>query len=93
MSATTKSISAEHLAKTVGINRKSALLFQHKVCAAMASDGDNPMNGEVKVDDALIGGYEPGKIGRGTINGNHTIGSVISLILLNKKVSRIKTSN
>ena len=54
MSATTKSISAEQLAKTVGIIRKSALLFQHKVRTAMASDGDNPMNGEVEVDEALI---------------------------------------
>ena len=31
MSATTKSISAEQLAKTVGVNRKTALLFQHEV--------------------------------------------------------------
>ena len=36
MSATTKSISSEQLAKMAGINRKSALLFQHKVRAAMA---------------------------------------------------------
>jgi transposase-like protein len=65
MSATTKSVSAEQLAKTVGINRKSALLFQHKVRAAMASDGDHPMKGNVEVDEAFVGGYEEGKVGRG----------------------------
>jgi len=37
MSATTKSISAEQLSKTVGINRKTALLFQQKVRLAMKS--------------------------------------------------------
>ena len=65
MSATTKSVSAEQLAKMVGINRKSALLFQHKVRAAMGSDGDNPIKGKVEVDETFIGGYEQGKIGRG----------------------------
>jgi transposase-like protein len=65
MSATTKSISAEQLAKTVGINRKSALLFQHKVRAAMKSSGNHPMEGNVEADEALVGGKEKGKIGRG----------------------------
>lgn len=66
MSATTKSISAEQLAKTVGINRKSALLFQHKVRRAMRSSGNHPLEGEVEVDEAYIGGKEKGKIGRGS---------------------------
>jgi transposase-like protein len=65
MSATTKSISAEQLSKTVGINRKSALFFQHKVRAAMKSSGNHPMKGQVDVDEALVGGKEEGKIGRG----------------------------
>jgi transposase-like protein len=65
MSATTKSISAEQLSKTIGINRKSALLFQHKVRAAMKSSGNYPMRGKVEVDEALVGGKEEGKIGRG----------------------------
>ena len=49
----------------VGINRKSALLFQHKVRAAMGSDGDNPKKDKVEVDEAFIVGYEEGKIDRG----------------------------
>lgn len=68
MSATTKSISAEQLAKTVGINRKSALLFQHKVRAAMKSSGNYPMKGNVEADEALLGGKAKGKRGRGADN-------------------------
>lgn len=65
MSATTKSVSAEQMAKKVGINRKSALLFQQKVRLAMQSSQKHPMCGEVEVDEAFIGGKEEGKIGRG----------------------------
>jgi hypothetical protein len=65
MSAITKSISAEQLSKSVGVNRKTALLFQHKIRHAMQSSGNFPMTGEVEVDEAYIGGKEEGKIGRG----------------------------
>jgi transposase-like protein len=58
MSATTKSISAEQLAKTIGVNRKTALAFQHKVRLAMQSSEQYPMEGEVEVDEAFIGGQE-----------------------------------
>mgnify|MGYP003346061192 CR=1 FL=1 len=68
MSATTKSISAEQLAKTVGVNRKTALLFQHKVRIAMQSSGQHPMEGNVEVDEAFIGEQEEGKVGRGSQN-------------------------
>ncbi len=66
MSATTKSISAEQLAKTVGINRKSALLFQHKVRRAMQSSEKHPMSGQIEVDEAFIGQKEANQIGRGS---------------------------
>ena len=58
MSATTKSISAEQLAKTLGVNRKTDLAFQHKVRLAMKSSEQHPMKGEVEVDEAFIGGQE-----------------------------------
>ena len=58
MSATTKSISTEQLAKTLGVNRKTALAFQHKVRLAMKSSEQHPMNGEAEVDEAFIGGQE-----------------------------------
>lgn len=65
MSATTKSISAEQLAKTIGVNRKTALLFQQKVRLAMKSSGDYPMLGQIEVDEAFIGQKEENNIGRG----------------------------
>ena len=65
MSATTKSVSAEQLAKMVEINRKTALLFQQKIRLAMKSSEQYPLNGQVEVDEAFIGGKEEGKIGRG----------------------------
>jgi hypothetical protein len=49
MSATTKSISAEQLAKSIGVNRKTALLFQHKVRLAMICKIDNASARELKV--------------------------------------------
>jgi transposase-like protein len=58
MSATTKSISAEQLSKTVGVNRKTGLLFQHKIRLAMASSEEHPLTGDVEVDEAFIGGAE-----------------------------------
>lgn len=64
MSDTTKSISAEQLSKAVGINRKTALLFQQKVRLAMRSSENYPMKGQVEVDEAFIGQQEEAK-GRG----------------------------
>jgi len=65
MSATTKSISAEQLAKTVGVNRKTALLFQQKVRLAMQSSDKHPLTGQVEVDEAFIGEKDD-KVGRST---------------------------
>ncbi len=65
MSATTKSISAEQLSKAVGVNRKTALLFQHKVRLGMESSGNYPLKGQVEVDEAFIGQREEGIVGRG----------------------------
>ena len=57
MSATTKSISAEQLTKTIGINRKRALQLQHKVRLAMKSSEKYPMISQVEVDEEFIGKY------------------------------------
>ncbi len=67
MSAPTKSISAEQLAKSIGVNRKTALLFQHKVRLAMKSSGQYPMTGQVEVDEAFIGQQEEA-IGGGAVD-------------------------
>lgn len=73
MSATTKSISAEQLAKNVGINRKTALLFQQKVRVAMKSSEKYPLNGCVEVDEAFIGEQETGVIGRGAVKKSQIV--------------------
>jgi transcription elongation factor Elf1 len=65
MSATTKSVSAEQLAKAVGINRKTALLFQQKVRLAMQSSEKYPLKGQVEVHEAFIGEKDE-SVGRST---------------------------
>jgi transposase-like protein len=65
MSGTTKSISAEQLSKSIGVNRKTALLFQQKVRIAMQSSELYPLDGQVEVDEAFIGQKEEGYPGRG----------------------------
>ncbi len=54
MSSATK-ISAEQLAKTVGVNRKTALLFQHKVRLAMQSNENYPLQVQAEVSLPKIG--------------------------------------
>ncbi|MBZ9632706.1 IS1595 family transposase, partial [Salegentibacter sp. LM13S] len=39
-------------------------LFMLKVREAMASSGNNPMDGDVHVDEFVLGGKDEGKIGR-----------------------------
>lgn len=76
MTATTKSVSAEQLAKLVGVNRKTALLFQHKIRRAMQSSEKYPLTGEVEVDEAFIGQEEEGKQGRGAENKSQIVVAV-----------------
>lgn len=60
----TKSLSAKQMAVRYGISRKTAWLFMHKIRRAMKSSEQNPMNGNVQVDEFTIGGKEEGKQGR-----------------------------
>ncbi|MEB2786954.1 IS1595 family transposase [Algoriphagus persicinus] len=64
MSTSTKSLSAMYVAKRYGINRKTAMSFMHKVREAMKSSGNYPMQGEVHVDEFVVGGQEAGHTGR-----------------------------
>ena len=74
MGATTKSISARQLAKTIGVNPKTALAFQHKVRLAMQSSEQYPIEGEVEVDEAFIGGQEESENrGRGAESKNQIV--------------------
>lgn len=64
MATTTKSLSASYMAVRLDITEKTARLFMHKVRESMKSSEENPMDGNVQVDEFVIGGKEEGKIGR-----------------------------
>jgi transposase-like protein/predicted RNA-binding Zn-ribbon protein involved in translation (DUF1610 family) len=65
MSTTTKGSSSPVLAKKLGIQQKTAWRFSHKVRMAMKSSEMYPFEGDVEVDETLIGGKEDGNQGRG----------------------------
>jgi hypothetical protein len=64
MSTTTKSLSSSYMGVRYGVTEKTARLFMLKVREAMASSGNNPMDGDVHVDEFVLGGKEQGKTGR-----------------------------
>ncbi|PZX46833.1 IS1595 family transposase [Algoriphagus chordae] len=64
MSTSTKGLSALYVAKRYSINHKTAMSFMHKVREAMKSSGNNPIQGEVHVDEFVVGGQEAGHVGR-----------------------------
>lgn len=64
MSTTTKSLSASYMCERIGVTEKTARLFMHKVREAMKSSGNNPMDGNVHVDEFVVGGKEEGAVGR-----------------------------
>lgn len=64
MATSTKGLSATQTAVRFGVTEKTARLFMHKVREAMKSSEDYPMDGNVDVDEFVVGGKEIGKIGR-----------------------------
>lgn len=64
MSTTTKSLSASYMGVRFGVTEKTARLFMHKVREAMQSSQNQPMKGDVEVDEFVVGGKEEGKVGR-----------------------------
>ena len=64
MATTTKSLSASYMSVRYGVTEKTARLFMHKVREAMTSSGNDPMDGEVHVDEFVLGGRDEGKTGR-----------------------------
>lgn len=64
MSTSTKSLSATQTGVRYGVTEKTARLFMHKVREAMNSSEKYPIDGNVDIDEFVIGGKEKGKIGR-----------------------------
>ncbi len=64
MATGTKSLSASYMGVRYGVTEKTARLFMPKVREAMSSSGNSPMDGNVHVDEFVLGGREQGKVGR-----------------------------
>lgn len=64
MGTSTKSLSASYMGVRYGVTEKTARLWMHKVREAMESSRDYPMDGNVHVDEFVLGGREKDKAGR-----------------------------
>lgn len=64
MATTTKSLSASQMSVRYGIRENTARLFMHKVREAMKSSENFPMDGNVHIDEFVVGGKEENKPGR-----------------------------
>jgi transposase-like protein len=60
-----KGMSTIELGTEVGVEQKTAWLFKRKVQAMMKKDKDDKLNGDVQVDETLVGGHSSSK-GRST---------------------------
>lgn len=68
MSTSTKGLSARYMAVRYDITEKTARLFMLKVREAMSSSENFPMDGDVHVDEFVLGGREDNKVGRSYIS-------------------------
>ena len=64
MSTSKKGISSTELSRKLELRQKTAWLFQRKVKAAMQSSGNYPLEGNIVVDELVVGGQEEGVRGR-----------------------------
>lgn len=64
MSTTSKGISSVQISKRYGITQKTAWYFMQKVRKSMESSSQYPLEGNVNVDEFVVGGKENGKQGR-----------------------------
>lgn len=64
LTASTKGMSDSQIAKRYGISRPTAWLFTKKLRKAMRSTESLEMEGDVQVDEFVVGGQEIGKQGR-----------------------------
>ena len=60
-----KGVSSYELSRKLGLRQKTCWSFKQKVLEAMKSSGNNPLKGNIEVDEFYVGGPEEGNIGRG----------------------------
>lgn len=64
VSTNKKGISSTELSRKLQIRQKTCWLFRMKIQQAMASSGSYPLEGDVEVDEFVVGQKEQGAIGR-----------------------------
>ena len=79
MATSTKSLSASYMSVRYTVTERTARLFMHKVREAMKSSESNPMDGEVHVDEFVLGGKEEGKVGRSYDSAKKKVVTAIQL--------------
>lgn len=98
--STKKGMSTYEIAKEVGITQKTAWIFCAKIRTVMKSSGAHFLEGEVHVDECVIGGKEDKKPGRSLgekkpvlmmieVRANHKIGRVYAKKIANYKKETI----
>jgi transposase-like protein len=98
--STKKGMNTYEIAKEVGITQKTAWIFRAKIRAAMQSSGLHLLEGEVHVDECVIGGKEDKKPGRSSgenkpvlmmveVRGKHKTGRVYAKKIANYKKETI----
>ncbi len=58
MATSTKSLSASYMGIRYGVTEKTVRFFIHKAREAIKSSENNPLDGEVHVDEFVVGGKE-----------------------------------
>lgn len=66
-SASKHGVAAKELERHLDVTYKTAWRIAHEIRKWMVEvDGEDPLDGDVEIDETLISGYQPGKRGRGT---------------------------
>lgn len=65
MSSTRCGTSAKQLQRELGVTYKTAWRMFHQIRKLLREDASGPLSGSVEMDETYIGGYHPGKRGRG----------------------------
>ncbi len=82
MATSTKGLSASYMGVRYGVTEKTARLFMLKVREAMSSSGNSPMDGNVHVDEFVLGGREQGKVGRSYNSKNKKVQVIICFFIV-----------
>lgn len=79
ISTGTEGLSASYMAVRYGSAENDARLFMHKVQEEMKSSGYNPIDGEVHIDEFVVGGKETGKPGRSYLGKKKKVNCAVEL--------------